>query len=80
MAQPLLHAYVGVCLYHYAVGAPRGKIKLQTEEVTDSKFSIAMKLSARKLDKKDFFGKVSKHFMYMHYCSFILWSWSVRCV
>ena len=42
------------------VGAPRGKIKLQTEEVADSKFSIALQLSASKLDKKDFFGKVSK--------------------
>jgi hypothetical protein len=32
---------------------------LQTEELADSKFNIAMHLSASKLDKKDFFGKVS---------------------
>ena len=40
-------------------GASRGKITLQTEEVADSKFNIALRLSATKLDKKDFFGKVS---------------------
>ena len=42
-------------------GAPRGKIRLQTEEVADSKFSIIQQLSASKLDKKDFFGKVSEY-------------------
>ena len=42
-------------------GAPRGKIRLQTEEVADSKFSIVLQLSANKLDKKDFFGKVSEY-------------------
>lgn len=43
---------------HLLPGAPRGKIRLQTEEVADSKYSISLQLSASKLDKKDFFGKV----------------------
>ena len=65
---------------HYASGAPRGKIRLQTEEVADSKFSIGMQLSASKLDKKDFFGKVCAslvlgvrmyHVYTMYYSSYI---------
>ena len=40
------------------IGAARGKITIQAEEVGDSKFTIQMQLSASKLDKKDFFGKV----------------------
>ena len=39
-------------------GAPRGKIRLLTEEVADSKITIGLNISATKLDKKDFFGKV----------------------
>ncbi len=36
-----------------------GKIVIQAEEIQDSKYTITMQLSATKLDKKDFFGKVS---------------------
>lgn len=43
----------------YAPGESRGRIILQTEEVADSKYTISFQLSATKLDKKDFFGKVS---------------------
>jgi len=39
-------------------GASRGQIMIQAEEVQDSKYNIHMQLSASKLDKKDFFGKV----------------------
>ena len=39
-------------------GAPRGEIVIIAEEVQDSKYNIAMQLSASHLDKKDFFGKV----------------------
>ena len=42
-------------------GASLGKITIQAEEVQDSKYSITMQLSATKVDKKDFFGKVCKH-------------------
>lgn len=45
-------------IHHVNAGAPRGKIRLQTEEVPDSKYSISLQLSATKLDKKDLFGKV----------------------
>lgn len=38
-------------------GESRGKIRLQAEEVLDSKYLISLQLSATKLDKKDFFGK-----------------------
>ena len=33
---------------------------ITSEEVEESKFDINMKLYAKKLDKKDFFGKVKK--------------------
>ena len=39
-------------------GASRGEIVIIAEEVQDSKYNIAMQLSASHLDKKDFFGKV----------------------
>ena len=39
-------------------GASRGEIVILAEEVQDSKYTIAMQLSASHLDKKDFFGKV----------------------
>ena len=38
---------------------------MQAEEVQDSKFTVHMQLSASKLDKKDFFGKVSHLSMIM---------------
>ena len=41
------------------IGAARGQIIIQTEEVQESKFTVQMQLSASKLDKKDLFGKVS---------------------
>ena len=42
----------------YLPGAPTGKITIQAEEVQDSKFIVDFQLSATKLEKKDFFGKV----------------------
>ena len=39
-------------------GNPAGKITIQAEEVQDSKFVVDFELSATKLEKKDFFGKV----------------------
>ena len=36
-----------------------GKIHLMAEELQDNKFDVHVQLSASKLDKKDFFGKVS---------------------
>ena len=42
----------------YLPGAPTGKITIQAEEVQDSKFIVDFELSATKLEKKDFFGKV----------------------
>ena len=39
--------------------ASRGKLTVEAEEVQDSKYTITMQLSAAKVDKKDFFGKVS---------------------
>ena len=47
-------------------GEGRGQIIVQAEEVQDSKFTVHMQLSASKLDKKDFFGKVSKYLMLSH--------------
>ena len=45
---------------------------MQAEEVQDSKFTVHMQLSASKLDKKDFFGKVSheavNEWFYYGYC------------
>ena len=38
---------------------PTGKIAIHMEEVQDSKFVVGLDLSAKKLEKKDFFGKVS---------------------
>ena len=35
-----------------------GKIHLMAEELQDNKFDVHIQLSASKLDKKDFFGKV----------------------
>ena len=43
----------------YCTGSSRGKIRIQAEEVQDSKFTMHMELSASKLDKKDLFGKVN---------------------
>ena len=58
-------------------GASRGKITLQTEEVADSKFNIAMRLSATKLDKKDFFGKVSvKLYDIAHFLFYIMYMYT----
>ena len=62
--------YHGLCvlytLYMYlpppAPGASRGEIVILAEEVQDSKYTIAMQLSASHLDKKDFFGKVDCKF------------------
>ena len=54
----LLYLLFNYILQH-SLGASRGKIKLQTEEIADSKYTIGLHLSATKLDKKDFFGKVS---------------------
>ena len=58
-----MHNYIPPALHTahtlYAPAEPRGKITLQTEEVADSKYTISFQLSATKLDKKDFFGKVS---------------------
>ena len=45
---------------HTHTGNSRGKIVIRVEEVQDSKFNIEMHLTATKLDKKDFFGKVRK--------------------
>jgi len=42
----------------YLVGVSTGSIIITAEEVQDSKFTVSMTLSAYKLDKKDFFGKV----------------------
>ena len=42
-------------------GAPSGKITIQAEEVQDSKFILNFELSATKLEKKDFFGKVCQN-------------------
>lgn len=44
--------------YHVHVGKPRGNIIIGAEEIEDSKFEVTLQLSASKLDKKDFFGKV----------------------
>ena len=35
-----------------------GFVHVTGEEVEDSKYDVTVKLCARKLDKKDFFGKV----------------------
>ena len=35
-----------------------GFVHVTGEEVEDSKYDVVMQLYARKLDKKDFFGKV----------------------
>lgn len=45
--------------FHSFKGEPRGSISITAEEVQDSKFEVKMQLSGSKLDKKDFFGKVS---------------------
>ena len=45
-------------LFFPSPGASRGEIVIVAEEVQDSKYTIAMQLSASHLDKKDFFGKV----------------------
>ena len=37
-----------------------GFVNISGEEVEESKFDIAMQMYAKKLDKKDFFGKVHK--------------------
>ena len=47
---------------HILLGQPRGNILISAEEIEDSKFEVNLQLSASKLDKKDFFGKVN---MYM---------------
>ena len=36
-----------------------GFVHVVAEEVADSKYDVMMELYAKKLDKKDFFGKVS---------------------
>ena len=35
-----------------------GSVHVVAEEVADSKYDVMMELYAKKLDKKDFFGKV----------------------
>ena len=45
-------------LYSFFPGSQRGTICIVAEELEDSKYDITMQLSATKLDKKDFFGKV----------------------
>ena len=36
-----------------------GNIQIIAEEIEDTKFEVKLQLSAVKLDKKDFFGKVN---------------------
>lgn len=44
----------------------RGKIHLMAEELQDNKFDIYFELSASKLEKKDFFGKVCSEPTHIH--------------
>ena len=38
-----------------------GLVHVVAEEVADSKYNVMMELYAKKLDKKDFFGKVRSY-------------------
>ena len=46
------------CVCMYAAHASCGFLHITGEEVEESKFDIRMQMYAKKLDKKDFFGKV----------------------
>ena len=45
-------------MYIYVAHASCGFVHITGEEVEESKFDIRMQMYAKKLDKKDFFGKV----------------------
>ena len=54
-------------LYNFintTIGKARGNIIIGAKEIEDSKFEVTLQLSAAKLDKKDFFGKVQKSLVY----------------
>ena len=52
------YIYFFTYLLLHVLGVTRGTISVVAEEMQDSKFDVTMQLSAVKLDKKDFFGKV----------------------
>ena len=58
LAYYLLCAYIYIYIYIYAAHASCGFVHITGEEVEESKFDIRMQMYAKKLDKKDFFGKV----------------------
>jgi len=48
------------CIILFVAHSSCGLVNISGEEVEESKFDITMQLYAKKLDKKDFFGKVGK--------------------
>ena len=57
----LYYSYLKYYTFYIAYNKSCGVVHIIGEEVQDSRYMIAMKLSCTHLDKKDFFGKVASY-------------------